>query len=125
MTIDLWYTDNMHNIFVSVFGLPFGLLMTHLGIYSLFRALGPGLRFIIEDGGFAYYGMFTTIRLKWSEIDGYQINYTGKGPVTMSLRLKQGCWPRNRKRLDLCGIQPPFRELISEFKSVPEIGRLP
>ncbi|MHB0925289.1 MAG: hypothetical protein ACYC1F_02145 [Gallionellaceae bacterium] len=122
--IDLWYAGKMHNIFMYLIGLPFGLFMTYIAIYSLFRALGPGLRFVVGGSGFTYYGMFSTINLKWGEIDSYQINFSGKGPVTMSLRLKQRRWPRNRKRLDLSGIQPPFQELISEFKEIPEIGRL-
>lgn len=115
--IFLWWHDSQYmSVFLRILALPFGLAMICMAVYWLLKAFSPGLRFIIQGKGFTYYGLFSTIHVNWDAIESFRLSYSRLGTVLMHLRLKEGVWPRNRKVLDLCGLQPSFRQLIGDFE---------
>lgn len=99
---------------------PFNVAISGFTAYMFWRALGPGLRFVVSHDGFIYHGMLSQVRYRWSEIERCTTRHQRTGQVFLYVYRKNCHWPKRKKTLDVSGVLPSYHDLFAEFDALLE-----
>jgi hypothetical protein len=95
--------------------LVFAAACVGLVLVSGIRAFGPGLRISLTREGFKYQGLFSVIRVRWSEVESHKMvrsAFFDRLNVTLKPEARSGL---RKLALDISNLTPPVEDVLHAF----------
>lgn len=87
-------------------------------IYSCTQLFRRKPRFVLDDNGFSFRGLFYSRYFKWSDVERLNIGIKSRlGFVFLIMRLSSASRWKKVRKFDVSGLSPNYKELITEMNS--------